>query len=231
MVILCFLFASFLVHASSEASKEEIQNKTLNEFMKKFHIKSNLFQNDNVIMGSLATLENWKFIIIDVIFFSTIYFFLIIFSLYKYTRYMKSVASKISETTKRLYLDFLRIITLQACTPFIIAFPSIVIFLITVAIGYSKNIPFLGDVLVKLLCTTPTINSMLFIFLPKKNRKRFVALFRNVITRKDSFLSSDTFNGSNHKSTYEHSTNKRKNNIVPSDVQTLRIQRKVSFIA
>uniref|UniRef100_A0A0N5BMN9 G_PROTEIN_RECEP_F1_2 domain-containing protein n=1 Tax=Strongyloides papillosus TaxID=174720 RepID=A0A0N5BMN9_STREA len=166
-------------------------------------------------MGTLATLENWKFVLIDVFINSIIYSTTIIVSIYKYVKYIKRVSSKMSEVTKKLHLDFLKFIIFQSSVPFIITFTSIFIFLIYAQLGYSNKIPFIGDILIKFMCAVPSINAILYIFLSSKNRNKFFLIVKNTLQRKSLSNISEPFIISSQRYSIDPITNIKGSRVNP----------------
>uniref|UniRef100_A0A0K0EYH7 G_PROTEIN_RECEP_F1_2 domain-containing protein n=1 Tax=Strongyloides venezuelensis TaxID=75913 RepID=A0A0K0EYH7_STRVS len=178
ITIISFMISLLMVHSIFYVTDGDIPVYVFRKFIAKFEIKSNLIDEDVILLGSYADLNNWKISILDGSIYMSIYSSSVIFSIYNYLKYMKSVSSKITKATRKLHVEFLRISLFQMCLPFIIFFTTIIVFLIFLICGCNSEVSFLGDILSKLLTSIPAINPMLYIFLSKNNRDKFFSIFK-----------------------------------------------------
>ncbi|CEF64674.1 7TM GPCR, serpentine receptor class d (Srd) family-containing protein [Strongyloides ratti] len=179
-------------HNSYTIFSEELPNDTFKKFLNDSSLTSDLFFNDVIVLGSKITFENWKISILESLIYLIIIFIITFIAIFNYIKHMKSLSSSMSKGTKKLHTDFIKIVLLQSSIPYFLIFPAVITYSIFILFGNIHNIFFLGDIIVKLFCIVPTINAILFIFLPRRNRMMFFLIFtdlRNIclcISKKDN---------------------------------------------
>uniref|UniRef100_A0A0N5BU56 G_PROTEIN_RECEP_F1_2 domain-containing protein n=1 Tax=Strongyloides papillosus TaxID=174720 RepID=A0A0N5BU56_STREA len=239
VTLCCFLVNLLVGHAAYTISSEEIPNdifvKFINtlsseqipndifvKFINTFKINSNLFSKDSM------NIKNLIVPIIDLILYFVAVIIVIFVSLYKYLSYIKTFP--MSERTKKLHIQFLKVNLLQSCIPFIITIPLPIIFYIFASVDCAYYNFLFGEIMLKLLCIIPTVNAITYIFLPSVNRMKFFSIFIlnrnkliNLKAHSLSFIEPVQENNNQHLKT-------KKNRVIPFPLQGSRRISKISII-
>uniref|UniRef100_A0A0K0E813 G-protein coupled receptors family 1 profile domain-containing protein n=1 Tax=Strongyloides stercoralis TaxID=6248 RepID=A0A0K0E813_STRER len=181
ITVCCFIAASLVGHNSYLLLNKELPRNTFKEFLNNSSLKSTTFLEENVALGTNISLENWKFGLIESVIYILLTSLTIFLSMYKYIKHMKSLSSSMSPVTKKLHTDFVKIVLIQSILPFFIIFPTIMLYCGFILICKFQRNFYLGDIILKLFCAVPTINAILYIFLPKNNRMNFFLIFSNLM--------------------------------------------------
>uniref|UniRef100_A0A0K0EV27 G-protein coupled receptors family 1 profile domain-containing protein n=1 Tax=Strongyloides venezuelensis TaxID=75913 RepID=A0A0K0EV27_STRVS len=228
VTLCCFLINLLVGHAAYSISNEEIPNDVFVKFINTYEIDSNLFSKESMVIGTFINIENLIVPIIDL----TLYFLTVItvifVSLYKYLSYIKTFS--MSERTKKLHIEFLKVNLLQSCIPFIMTITLCTIFYIFASIESDYYNFLFGEIIFKLLCTIPTVNAMTYIFLPNTNRMKFFSIFT---LNKNKLINLKTHSSSFIEPVEENNDQQlkiKKNRVVPFPLQGSRRVSKISII-
>uniref|UniRef100_A0AAF5DSJ2 Uncharacterized protein n=1 Tax=Strongyloides stercoralis TaxID=6248 RepID=A0AAF5DSJ2_STRER len=86
-----------------------------------------------------------------------------------------------SNNTRHMYIDFTRLLTFQAFFPIILILIPIIFLYIGVAFGFYEEVELYGTKVYQLICSISTVNSILFLILPNKNRRELKNFFKKYI--------------------------------------------------
>uniref|UniRef100_A0A0N4ZDY3 G_PROTEIN_RECEP_F1_2 domain-containing protein n=1 Tax=Parastrongyloides trichosuri TaxID=131310 RepID=A0A0N4ZDY3_PARTI len=164
ITFLCVFLSLIMGHAVLTVTDLEISDAVFSIFLHTNKIKSSLLNNNTKFLQFYL-----KFVE------APLYFIIIYLSSFiivrKYKNYMIQYKESMSCTTKKIHNDFLKIIILQSSIPLLLSGPPALVFICFVVTGQHNRIPFIGDYIIKLFSTIPSINALLFIFLPNKSRE------------------------------------------------------------
>ncbi|CEF70106.1 7TM GPCR, serpentine receptor class r (Str) family-containing protein [Strongyloides ratti] len=102
---------------------------------------------------------------------------------YKYLSYMKQWNLIMSNHTRHMYIDFTRLLTFQAFFPVILILIPIIFLYIGVTFGFYQEVEMYGTKVYQLISSISTVNSMLFLILPNKNRREIKIFFKKSYSR------------------------------------------------
>uniref|UniRef100_A0A0K0F3P3 G_PROTEIN_RECEP_F1_2 domain-containing protein n=1 Tax=Strongyloides venezuelensis TaxID=75913 RepID=A0A0K0F3P3_STRVS len=98
----------------------------------------------------------------------------------KYKKHMQKFTTVMSDMTKKINKEFMRISILQCTVPLLVSFFPILYFIVSLFLLPQLFVATFGTHLIQILSFIPIANVTLFIFLPSKSRKKFICFLKKI---------------------------------------------------
>uniref|UniRef100_A0A0N5C5A6 G_PROTEIN_RECEP_F1_2 domain-containing protein n=1 Tax=Strongyloides papillosus TaxID=174720 RepID=A0A0N5C5A6_STREA len=154
--------------------------KSLSQWIETNNIKYSIFEKK--VYGISCKINSTKSL--PAYFGVPIYFglnYVLVFTHYiKYKKHMHKFTTVMSDITKKINKEFMRISILQCIVPLLISLFPVLYYIVSLLLLPNLFIATFGTHLIQILSLIPIINVTLFIFLPSKSRKKFISFTRKI---------------------------------------------------